>query len=212
MENFFSEGPEEEDQHDEVSKWKNFRVRALMAAEAILGQELDQWEKEMFLFPKVCRGCLRAKAAKELRDCHLCGCAAFCTDENCGGRARQAHARHCRELKYAMACDNFECTVSVAAPALPLEVDAVYRPLPKDMDAYLSQHLGDDRAAGSNDDGLTLMERKFLSDRVSGPLTILHAMQKFGLAGGALVKDKCELTVHVVGANITEMLGIYMQL
>ena len=34
------------------------------------------------------------------------------------------HQLFCKELKYAMVCDNFESTVSVAVPAIPSDIDA----------------------------------------------------------------------------------------
>lgn len=53
------------------------------------------------------------------------------------------------------------------------------------------------------------MERRFLSDRLSGPLTILHAAQKHGLSPSSGAISTAErVTVHVVGANVVEMLGI----
>jgi hypothetical protein len=167
----------------------------------------------MFLFPRVCRGCHKAKQAKELADCYKCCSAAFCSEQlPCGRVGRLAHADYCQELRYAMACDNFECTVSVAAPALPSDIDATYQPLPDNMATYLTQNLGDDASTAAanvnNGCGLVLMERKFLSDRVSGPLTLIAAMQRFGLAKGRRVEDAKELTLHLVGANVTEMLGL----
>jgi hypothetical protein len=43
----------------------------------------------------------------------------------------------CRELKYAMVCDNFESTVSIAAPAIPSEIDTKETNLGKDMTEHL---------------------------------------------------------------------------
>ena len=54
------------------------------------------------------------------------------------------------------------------------------------------------------------MEFRFLSDRLSGPLTIIHAMASLGddIAAGVEVSRMRDLTVHIVGANVNEMLGI----
>ena len=54
------------------------------------------------------------------------------------------------------------------------------------------------------------MEFRFLSDRLSGPLTIIHAMSSLGdgIAAGVEVSRMRDLTVHIVGANVNEMLGI----
>ena len=47
------------------------------------------------------------------------------------------------------------------------------------------------------------MEFRFLTNSLSSPLTLLHGY----LAGGQST-SKSEVTAHVVGSNITEMLGI----
>ena len=52
------------------------------------------------------------------------------------------------------------------------------------------------------------MEFRFLCDRLTGPLTILHSADKYGLAKGKRVQDATELCIHIVGSNVIEMLGI----
>ena len=52
------------------------------------------------------------------------------------------------------------------------------------------------------------MEFRFLSDRLSGPLTILYGANKHGLSQGKKIEDVTDLTVHIVGSNVIEMLGI----
>jgi hypothetical protein len=47
----------------------------------------------------------------------------------------------CRELKYAMVCDNFESTVSIAAPAIPCEIDAELTGLGGDMADHLKNSI-----------------------------------------------------------------------
>jgi hypothetical protein len=53
---------------------------------------------------------------------------------------KSRHALFCRELKYAMVCDNFESTVSVAAPAIPSEIDSGEKPDP-DIGKDIVDHL-----------------------------------------------------------------------
>ena len=54
------------------------------------------------------------------------------------------------------------------------------------------------------------MEFRFLSDRLSGPLTIVHACSSLidEMANGVEMGVCRDLTVHIVGANVVEMLGI----
>ena len=50
---------------------------------------------------------------------------------------KSRHDIFCRELKYAMVCDNFESTVSVASPAIPSEIDVTQTDLGKDISDHL---------------------------------------------------------------------------
>ncbi len=188
---------------DGTTRWRRFRTNAIQTCQILLGRSLEEWEKEMFLFPRSCRRC-HVSRREGMLDCPDCMGATYCSQQ-CRDEDKDTHeGRRCMELRFAMACDNFECSVNVAAPALPSEVDAEYTPLPKDVEGYLDVAVGSAEGLG----GLQLMERKFLSDRVSGPMTAVHAMQKFGLANGKSAGKATELTVHIVGANIMEMLGL----
>ena len=113
-------------------------------------------------------------------------------------------------------------------------VISIFRYLNRDIKDYLmdqcqwprtSSLYGDDRkskknkkkasqtSSGASDEvevDYDEMEFRFLSDRLSGPLTIIHAMASLGddIAAGVEVSRMRDLTVHIVGANVNEMLGI----
>ena len=162
------------------SRWRRFRVSAAQTCQVLLGGPLEEWEKEMFLFPRCCRRC-RSARRDGMSDCADCMCVSYCSEQCRREDSADHRGRRCQELRFAMACDNFECSVNVAAPALPSELDRSYRPLPADVERYLTQAVGaGERQLG----GLAMMERKFLTDRVSGPLSVVHAAQKHGLARG----------------------------
>ena len=61
---------------DKASSWKSwtkFRKNAVQMAQVLLGggsRPLQEWEKEMFLFPKACRVCRLAEL--DMYDCHKC--------------------------------------------------------------------------------------------------------------------------------------------
>ena len=97
-----------------------------------------------------------------------------------------------------MICDNFESSISVAAPPIPPGLDSRFKLLKGNM----LGHLGHPLEPGMHP--IQEMEVRFLTDRLSGPLTLLHA----ACQGLKRVGDLSELTVHIVGANIVEMLGI----
>ena len=195
---------EEDDGRGSAVAWKRFRVNAVRTCEIMMGGALNEWEKEMFLFPRACRRCHSA-SAKGMRECADCAGVAYCGDA-CLEEDREDHeGDKCTELRFAMACDNFESTVSVAAPPIPSQVDAAFTQLPPDMDAFVRKFCP---RVASVDDSMAALERRFLSDRLSGPLTIVHSLNRYGLAGGKASSRCPDLTVHVVGANIMEMLGI----
>jgi hypothetical protein len=54
---------------------------------------------------------------------------------------RSRHELFCKELKYAMVCDNFESTVSVAVPAIPSEIDAKKVDLGQDIVEHLKKFV-----------------------------------------------------------------------
>eukprot|EP00094_Tigriopus_californicus_P007565 TCALIF_07284-PA protein Name:"Similar to Mss51 Putative protein MSS51 homolog, mitochondrial (Mus musculus)" AED:0.14 eAED:0.19 QI:0/0/0/0.6/0.75/0.8/5/0/441 len=49
---------------------------------------------------------------------------------------------------------------------------------------------------------------RFLTDRLSGPMTLLYGMEKTSVRGGKTLPDVEELTIHIVGSNVVEMVGI----
>ncbi len=184
-------------------------MSALCTAERMLRRKLEEWEKEMFLFPRACRRCWATKKSGML-DCPDCMCVSYCSEE-CQEKDATVHSAEtvCKELRYAMACDNFECSVNIAVPPLPSDLDNSFMGTPANMDAFLEQTA--DRSSSSNgdkiDSGLAIMEKKFLTDRLSGPMTLLQAVS-LKLARGISVETAAHLVIHVVGANVMEMLGM----
>ncbi len=116
------------------ARWRRFRVNAVQTCQVLLGRSrpLEEWEKEMFLFPRACRRCRTARREGML-DCGLCMGVTYCSRQCREEDEGEHEGRRCEELRFAMACDNFECFVNVAAPALPAELDRSYKPLPQDV-------------------------------------------------------------------------------
>lgn len=216
---------------DKAASWKSwtkFRVNAVQMAQVLLGGiRLQEWEKEMFLFPKACRVCRIADL--EMFDCHKCQGTTYCSSDH-RDQDTDRHAEICPELKYAMVMDNYESTVSIAAPPVPSTIDSSFRPekyRTGDIKSYLIDQVGWSRTSSlypnakknkkkskASDDptevDLDEMEFRFLSDGLSGPLTIVHACTSLvdQMANGVEVGACRDLTVHIVGASIAEMLGI----
>ena len=116
-------------------------------------------------------------------------------------------------------CDNYESTVSVAAPPIPSDLDKTYDDLSLtktnmkkhlEMHNRLDQYEFDDDADDTGEQQVDLreMEQRFLSDRLTGPLTLLYAAQLCKLSKGTSISQRKELVIHIAGSNTVEMLGI----
>ena len=171
--------------------------------EILIGRPLAPHEKEVFLFPRACRVCRLAKK-DGMKDCEFCFGVTYCS-EQCKEEHIEKHKQFfCSELKYAMVCDNYESTISIAAPGIPEQVDTKFKPL-EDMKKHLKFNTCEKVCS---DVDPAEMEFRFLSDRLTGPLTILHGANKYGLADGKSVQKAKDLCIHIVGSNVIEMLGI----
>ena len=53
-------------------------------------------------------------------------CTTYCSPE-CRDSDAERHVTTCSELKYAMVLDNYESTVSIAAPPISPDVDQTFR-------------------------------------------------------------------------------------
>ena len=177
--------------------WTKFRVKAAKMAEILLGKPLDPHEKEIFLFPKACRVCRLAKRDGMI-DCVDCMNVTYCSEQHFEEHLSKHKSQFCRELKYAMVCDNYESTVSVSAPAIPRQVDDKFKLAP-DMKSHLKFTMNN-KTAGQDVD-LAEMEFRFLSDRLSGPMTIIYAGSTFGLKNGLKIQEIPEFTVHIGNFN-----------
>jgi len=216
---------EEDDKTASWKSWASFRMNAAKTCQVILtggSGKLEEWEKEMFLFPRACRVCRLAKS-NAMYDCPECMCVSYCSALH-KNEDSDAHAQFCNELKYGMVCDVYESTVSIAAPAIASTIDAKFNRekfLKHDMKSFLLDQVGWSRTSSLyqkkkkyrdvSDFDTEEMDFRFLSDRLSGPLTILYgclSMSNPELANGVSITESRDLTVHIVGCNVVEMLGI----
>ena len=106
----------------------------------------------------------------------------------------------CTELRIARDCDNAE-SIMVAQPLLPHKLDKkskTFELLPdSDMDAHIARMTKIDNSEFE-------LDIRFLSDRLSFPMSLLYAFSKVDEARFAKAKT---LNIHVVGASTIEMLG-----
>ncbi|XP_040576049.1 putative protein MSS51 homolog, mitochondrial [Lepeophtheirus salmonis] len=201
---FFSRSPCFEEVHEDLEKWMKYRIQLLRDCESIQNERaLQPWEKDMFFFPKVCRFC-RKFSKDNTYDCLECLNVTYCSEEH---KRFYDHSKICKELKFAMGCDNYEATVSVAAPRMPYENDGEFYPhySTGDIRSFLIKQT-QYRPGKAN--FMAELEFRFLTDRLSGPLSIIYSGVCSKLSNERVIEDLKHLTIHIPGSNIMEMLGI----
>ena len=105
----------------------------------------------------------------------------------------------CRQLRLSRVADRYESQVKVGIPALPSHLDKTYLGTAPDI-----THFVDTPVAQKSEIGSAELEFAFLTNHLSGPLTLLDM-------GHQLLSDfgtKTSLTIHIVGANVYEIIGI----
>jgi len=196
QENFFS-GHQGKDR----VQWNTFRMNAVKTCSVMLSRALSLVEQEMFLFPRVCRmaGCHSTGTLSDpLQDCSTCYCVAWCSDMHREEMVDQ-HNTVCRELRLARVADRYECQVSVGLPSLPSNLDKEYLGTAPDI-----THFVDKPWAVKEEITKEELDFAFLTNQLSGPLTLLDAASRFLPE----LSTRTSLTVHIAGASLYEMMGI----
>ena len=178
----------------------------ILKAQELIKRTLDNWEKEIFLFSRKCRKCGIADTKDlPLKNCQGCANVAFCSLHTTGERKKSHSELMCQELKFAMGADNYEMAISVATPNIPSNFDTKFikKILSQNIWEYLMKHGGNKKL-----DFATELEFRFLTDRLSCPLTILYSSLLAKKATSVKVEEMETITLHIVGANVVEMLGL----
>ena len=171
LENFFSGH-----QNDSRAEWNQFRMNAVKTCSVILSRDLSPEEQSIFLFPRVCRttGCFSPvpePGQEKMLECRDCLAAVWCRDQ-CREKGKKRHREMCRELRMARIADRYESQVKVGIPALPSHLDTEYMGTAPDITHFLETPL-ESKEIGSQE-----LEFAFLTNHLSGPLTLLDCGHK----------------------------------
>ena len=82
-------------------EWTKFRMNAVRTCQILMGRPLQEWEKEVFLFPRACRVCHTSRNKPNMIDCISCLGVTYCS-KDCQDQDEKHHEKFCQELKYAM--------------------------------------------------------------------------------------------------------------
>ncbi|RLU15672.1 hypothetical protein DMN91_011427 [Ooceraea biroi] len=74
-----------------ADEYRVYRLKLIEIVAHRLARPLELWEREILLYPRICRGCRRF--SKMLRCCEACGVELFCEDHDHG------HEKWCREFQ-----------------------------------------------------------------------------------------------------------------
>merc|ERR1719318_1992945 len=102
-------------------------------------------------------------------------------------------------LRLARVADRYECQVSVGLPSLPSNLDKEYLGTAPDI-----THFVDKPWAVKEEITKDELDFAFLTNQLSGPLTLLDAASRFLPE----LSTRTSLTVHIAGASLYEMMGI----
>ena len=169
-----------------------------MFASTIQLKTLTMFEREMFLFPRVCRVCHSAAPrcpGGSMITCSTCLFTVWCSDK-CREEWKDRHESVCQQLRLARIADRYESQVDLGIPGLPPNLDGEYLGTVPDITQAL--------VIGESEMGNQELEFAFLTNQLSGVFTLLDIGHKFLSDFGT----KSSLTVHIAGANINEMMGI----
>ncbi|GLG95730.1 Uncharacterized protein GBIM_02646 [Gryllus bimaculatus] len=173
-------------------EWNDIRTRTALFTELALGRKLIPFERQMFMFPRVCEVC-KIDDQKILRNCDRCLCVSYCSDIHQTQDIQ--HADKCSLLKL---CKKLDTSVN----------DLTYLSY---LDEILSLHCSFTsklenmeelfkKCSFPTEKNNVQIQKILCSELVSCPLTLLYFLQH--IERQYCIKD--ELIVHIVGASNLE--------
>ena len=158
---------------------------------------MKPYEREMFLYPRVCATCYNDDGPK-LHECERCQSAFYCSDQHLPKR----HKEWCNDLRSLLNLNVEQSKRGYIPCPLPSRLITECEDLPESIREFLvTRMLGPMAAMSLGKEALTL-----LTELASYPLTVLWGIQQAAqsaLANGMKApQDLKSLVIHVVGAEI----------
>lgn len=171
----------------DAEQYRVYRLKLAAFLESRIGRPLQLWEREIVLYPRVCRSC-RCFGEKSIC-CSRCGMEYFC-EEHAG-----EHENWCAQFQILQRVLLFQHRYGWVDPKIPNEYRqiSIIRP-DLDLDRLLFEIYGDRCTYYRNMDTYTYST---LSQLCTIPLTALYSTQTCCTEWG----DKIEWTIHLVGAE-----------
>lgn len=138
-----------------------------------------------------------------LKECRNCFCVAF-SPEHYDEGVKLHKSEDCHELKMAAEDYKHEITLGHQVQSYSPNIIKKYVPLPTDIETFFREDihgLVSNKLPGYQDS-----ELRYVTFLYTCPLSVLYGLEQAGgLAGGVLVQEAKELTIHLVGTRIAEM-------
>ncbi|XP_035794021.1 uncharacterized protein LOC118467535 [Anopheles albimanus] len=173
-----------------VQEYRNLRVHTLNQIELTLKRQLQPYEREIVLFPRICLApdC-REWRQELLTECKDCRQVSYCAAQP-AHLLLAAHARWCKAYLLFQKLILRQRILGRIEPVLPTRIITKSSPLPINIDETIKQLYKSSSAL--RDECVYAV----LSQIATAPLTALHAYQRTGLPFGST------FTIHLVGAEL----------
>ncbi|KAK0087436.1 hypothetical protein PV325_000992 [Microctonus aethiopoides] len=165
--------------------YRTFRIKTIGAIEKMLGRQLDLWEREIILYPRICRNC--KKIDKELILCQDCEVDFFCQDHH------QDHSKWCKDFQVFRKILFMQHKHGYVDPDVPVVFYNEPHVLPENFD-FLMYSMFANSPSYRRIDCYTYASLSYVS---TAPLTTLFAIQKTIYDW----KSREELKIHIIGAE-----------
>ncbi|XP_032669959.1 uncharacterized protein LOC116843585 isoform X2 [Odontomachus brunneus] len=165
--------------------YRIYRLKLIEIVECRLGRSLELWEKEIILYPRVCRSC--RNFSKALRNCPACQVELYCDNHDSG------HEKWCREFQVFRRVLFMQHENGHVNPEMPDTFRENPLHLPDDFDSLMAR-LYDYSTYYRGMDCYTYCSLSHIS---TIPLTALYSMQ-ISCQNWEIIDT---FVIHVIGAE-----------
>ena len=151
-----------------ADEYRVFRVELLQMIESTLGRRMELWEREILLYPKLCRVC---HSSNDLKECANCSMEFFCTGKY--GEHQGNHADYCKEFKVFRSILTMQQENGFAAPKIPNVVFDDEHQYPHNFDELIKEIF----EFGCDYEKIDCASYAALSQAASPALTAFYAIQ-----------------------------------
>ncbi|XP_058791166.1 uncharacterized protein LOC131664241 isoform X2 [Phymastichus coffea] len=169
-------------------EYRSFRVELLRIVEQALGRRMELCEREILLYPKLCRTCHSSDGLKTCSDCLM---EFFCEEH------RGNHEDHCAEWRVFRGVLAMQADSGFLAPKIPDFAIIGDEELPENFDGLMKTIF----AFGNDYDRIDCASYAALSQAASPALTARYTLQ-LSAQGHKLTTNRKSLRVHVIGAEL----------